>query len=349
MSYIKALNVYPKKVTIEKGKTYCDAVAETTPPNLFCSDVEWFSDNTEVATVDRYSGHICARGEGKTQIFARTADGSAKSDSMEVTVINCKIYVTDVSLNKTEISLQKGNTASLKATVIPENATNKKIEWSSSNSRVASVKNGEVTANRRGKAYIFARTTDWGDKYCVCVVKVKKEKFVKSVRVRPAKKIMKVGESGSVGKALRPKNASNQIVKWSSTHPDIVAVNEESGMILAIKKGKAKIYATADNRRKKSGYCRIIVEDIKCVEKIEISDRVLEVKQGEIKNLSAKVYPDDAEKRTVRWISEDPKIATVNAHTGLVEAKSVGSTVIYACAKDDSGVYSQSHIFVSKQ
>lgn len=347
MSYIKALDVYPKKATIKKGETYCGATAETSPPNIFSGNVEWFSNNTEVATVDRNNGQIYANNTGKTEIVARTTDGSAKSDLIEVTVINNSICVNSVSLNKTDISLQKGDTAKLKVTVTPENATNQQIKWNSSNSKVASVKDGVITANRRGKAYIYAASTDSGEKYDVCSVRVQNERFIKAIRVRPSKKVMKVGESGSVGKIIRPRNASNQLVKWSSSHPDIVAVNEESGIILALKKGKAKVYATADGNRKKRGYCRIAVEDIKCVKKIDVSNTVLELKQGEMKTLYAKVYPDDAEKRTVRWISEDPKIATVNAHTGLVEAKSAGCTEVYACAKDDSGVYSQCKIFVS--
>ena len=83
-----------------------------------------------------------------------------------------KVSVSGISLNKTTASLAKNATVTLKATVKPDNATNKKVIWSSSNSSVAKVdSNGKVTALKRGKAVITAKTAD-GSKTAKCTVTV---------------------------------------------------------------------------------------------------------------------------------------------------------------------------------
>lgn len=83
------------------------------------------------------------------------------------------ISVESVSLDQTEITLNKGESVQLKATVLPENATNKNVIWSSDNSDAADVKDGKVTANSEGTATIQVMTKD-GNKQALCRVTVNK-------------------------------------------------------------------------------------------------------------------------------------------------------------------------------
>ena len=81
------------------------------------------------------------------------------------------ISVTGVKLNKSSLSLQKGNSTVLTATITPSNASNKGIFWTTSNSAVASVQSGIVYAKGYGTATITATTAD-GNKKATCIVTV---------------------------------------------------------------------------------------------------------------------------------------------------------------------------------
>ena len=81
------------------------------------------------------------------------------------------VSVTGVSLNKTSLSLVAGNSETLTATIAPTNATNKNVTWSSSNTSIATVSNGKVTAVKAGSVTITVTTAD-GNKTASCSVTV---------------------------------------------------------------------------------------------------------------------------------------------------------------------------------
>ena len=124
-----------------------------------------------IALVDR-NGKVTAKSAGTTIVLAITADGS-KTATCKVTVT---VPVTSVKMNKTSLSLEKGTTSTLTATVSPSNASNKKVTWTSSNTKVATVdKNGKVTAKAAGTATITVKTAD-GNKTATCKITVKETK-----------------------------------------------------------------------------------------------------------------------------------------------------------------------------
>ena len=143
--------------------------ATVEPDNATNKNVTWSSNNADVATVD--NGTVTAVGAGKTTITVTTEDGT-KTASCTVTVT---VPVTGVTLSQTQASLyynRTPNTLTLTATVAPDNATNKDVTWTSSDSTVATVdQNGLVTALARGTAVITATTVD-GGKTATCTVTV---------------------------------------------------------------------------------------------------------------------------------------------------------------------------------
>ena len=104
-------------------------------------------------------------------ITVTTTDGG-KTATCTVTVTNPAVPVQSVSLNKTELSLNVGESVTLTATVLPDNADNKAVTWSSSDAAVATVdSNGKVSAVAAGSAVITVKTTD-GEKTATCTVTV---------------------------------------------------------------------------------------------------------------------------------------------------------------------------------
>ena len=164
-----------------KGQSY-QLSASVSPSNASNKSVKWTSSNTKVATVSS-SGKVTAVANGNTIITATAADGSGKKDICAVTVNIPKqatptptpnvVKVSSVSLNQSSLSLtKKGQTARLSATVSPSNATNKSINWSSSNNNVATVSNGVVTAVGNGSATITATAADGSGKKASCSITV---------------------------------------------------------------------------------------------------------------------------------------------------------------------------------
>ena len=153
-------------------------VATITPSNATNKNVTWSSDNTNVATVN--NGVVRAAGEGKANITVTTVDGN-KTAVCEITVLPKEepepdpepevINVENVTLNSQNEELKIGETTTLVATVMPSNATNKKVVWSSDNTNVATVNNGVVTAVGEGSANIKVTTVD-GNKTAVCKITV---------------------------------------------------------------------------------------------------------------------------------------------------------------------------------
>ena len=146
-------------------------VATISPSNATNKDVEWTSSNTNVATVDT-TGKVTGVSAGSATITVKTKDG-AKIATCNVTVKNSVIPITGVTLNKTALNLVTGASESLVATISPSNATNKDVEWTSSNTNVATVDTtGKVTGVSSGSATITVKTKD-GTKVATCNVTVK--------------------------------------------------------------------------------------------------------------------------------------------------------------------------------
>ncbi len=136
-----------------------------------CTDaIIWESSDKKVATVN--AGSVTFVGEGTAEIIVTAGDVSA---ACKVTVKAKTVAVEKVTLDKTSAELTVGGTAALKATVTPDNATDKTVTWTSSDESVATVKDGTVTAVKAGKAVITAKAGDQTAK-CTVTVKAKEEK-----------------------------------------------------------------------------------------------------------------------------------------------------------------------------
>lgn len=171
--------------------------------------------------------------------------------------------ITKVALNKKSVTLNKGKSTTVKATVTPVNATNKKLKWTTSNSKVATVsQSGKITAKGRGIATIKTMSTDGSNKYATLKVTVKQP--VTSVKLNRKSATLKVkGNAKQKTVTLKakvyPNNANNKTVKWSTSKSKIATVNSK-GKVIAKKKGTCYIIATAKDGSKKSAKCKITVK-----------------------------------------------------------------------------------------
>lgn len=140
-------------------------VATVKPENATDKTITWSSSNNSVATVNS-KGEVTALSGGSSII---TASAGGVSAECAVTVV---VPVSSVTLNKSELTLAIGSNETLVATVNPDNATDKTLVWSSSNTDVAIVdQNGRVSALNKGTAVITVKTND-GFKTATCLITV---------------------------------------------------------------------------------------------------------------------------------------------------------------------------------
>ena len=336
---VESVSLDKETAELEEGQSLT-LVATVLPENATNKDVIWSSSDDEVATVDE-TGKVTAVKAGEATITVTTEDG-AKTDTCVVTVKEkapVTVPVESVSLDKEAAELEEGQSLTLVATVLPENATNKNVTWSSSDDKVATVDaTGKVTAVAAGEATITVTTED-GSKTDTCQVTVKapepSEVLVTKLKIAPYAVYAVPGEELDLTVEVTPANATNQNVSWLSLNPEVAEV-DENGHVIAKEPGKARIYAIAKDG---SGvFCYRTVTVRQPVTKLKISPYSVRVFVGDELDLDVEVTPANASVKDVTWRSENPEVATVDQN-GYVVTKSVGTSRIYAEAKDGSGVY----------
>ena len=167
MKSISSISVSPSSNELYVGESL-KLNATIYPNDAFDKTFYWESGDENIATIDK-SGVVTAVSPGTTTINAISKNGAVLG-TCDITVLQ---HVTGISLNYSEIELNKiGDTYKLEVNVYPDNASNKKIDWLSSNIGVCHVAaNGTVTATGFGTAVVFATSED-GDFTASCIVNV---------------------------------------------------------------------------------------------------------------------------------------------------------------------------------
>jgi len=233
-----ALNVGEEETLVVTG----------TPSNATNKTLLWKSSNPEVASVNS-SGKVIAASKGTTVIRAEATDGSGKYVSCVVTVNN--IQILNVYLDKSSLDLSEGDTATIAATVYPNNATTKTLKWTSSNTSVATVdsKGNVIAGATKGYAIITAAATDGSGKFAECVVLSKPKVHITGITINYGASLDLLASDSTYLKAtILPANASVTSVVWSSNNTAIATVDASTGLLKGIALGEAIITATADGK-----------------------------------------------------------------------------------------------------
>ena len=241
---VKSITFDKTELTILEGGD-AELIATIAPDDAENKELTWGSSNTSIATVDN-NGKVIAVKEGSATITATSVN--KVSATCAVTVTKKAVQVTGVSLDEVAIVLAVGAKDTLKATVRPDDATNKKVLWSSNNTAVATVKeDGEITAVKEGTATITATTED-GGKTATCAVTVTLTGIidVTSVTLDETDITMHVGAKKKLTATVSPTDATDKTIVWDTSDKDVVTV--DNGEITAIATGIATITATAGEK-----------------------------------------------------------------------------------------------------
>lgn len=240
------------------------------------------------------------------------------AEAMEINAFSNTISYAELRLNKATDNLTVGDQDSLNIMTYPSYVSNKNVTWTSSNSNVVKVSDGNITAVGAGIATITANV---GGETASCVVTVINKISVTLVSLSKTEDTLDVGYSDSVYATLYPSNATCEKIIWTSSNPDIVKVSD--GYITAVSEGKATITAAAEGE---TASCIVTVNGSNSAASITLSKTSINLNAGYSDSLYATVYPY----QSVVWTSSDPDVAKVSG--GYVTAVSKGTATITAAA-----------------
>ena len=240
-------------ITEKTAERYDDfQLTATIAPLNFTDAVVWTSSNEEVATVSD-TGYVEICGVGTTVITVTAGNVKAA----------CKITVPQlidwIEFDEDEIELKAGQTYQLKPYISPSDATNKKLKYTSSDTKVAEVSaSGLVTAKSEGEAKIRAAATDGSDEYAVCYVTVTGKAKVTGITLDRTSAEVKRGEKLTLNATVSPSYASNKKVVWKSANTKIATV-DANGSVTAKAPGRTKITVTSVENSSYQASCTVTV------------------------------------------------------------------------------------------
>jgi uncharacterized protein YjdB/Leucine-rich repeat (LRR) protein len=337
---VTGVTLSPTTLNLLSGET-ANIMATVLPIDATNQSLIWSSSDSSVALIaaDGAGSAVVTAGyvDGTATITVTTEDGSFTASC----VVTVTIPVTGVMLNK-KMTINIGESASLTATVLPVDASNKAVTWSSSDPSVVKVVASNVAGTAiitavgdiAGKATITVTTVD-GEFSASCVVTVTIP--VSGVTLSPTTLNLVAGETGNLSAALLPVDATNKSVTWSSDNPAVARVTvahvSDVCIVRAINAGTATITVTTEEGNFTATCLVTVTGEAIPVSSVSVSPSSLALKVGESRNVTATVLPADATNKAITWSSDNPDVATVN-NAGKVTGLAVGTATITVSTED---------------
>ena len=222
------------------------------PKGYTVQSTTFSSSNPAVATVDA-SGTVSFVSGGKvtiiTKVVSTTVDKKGRIKTKTTTVkktITVKQPVASIALNLGSTTIARTQKVKLIPSVAPATASNKKVKWTSSNKKVATVSGaGVVVGKAGGTAVITCMAADGSRVIASCTVTVTPI-YPTAIKVSKAALTVKTGKSASLKATITPKNTDFKTVTWASSNTAVATVDAK-GKIKGIAPGTAVITATTSS------------------------------------------------------------------------------------------------------
>lgn len=307
------------------------------PNDATFKTVIWSSSDESVVTVNE--GYITAVSEGVATVTAKTLNNLCTTC---IVTVSKGEEVTEIYFDNENVTCEIGEEIQLLPKILPIDAYDKTLTWSTSDVNVVVVEDGLITAIASGTATITATTTNGLSAECFVTVQFKNID-IESIALNFTTYSCKVGESFVLSETILPSNATNTKVFWESSDNSVAIVS--NGTVVGVGLGIATISVTTENG--KSATCLVTVlnsndeteegdktedndddttSDVILVERIELPFTEKECVVGESFDVVAIVLPNTAVDKTLTWSSYDQTIATVT--NGHVKPVGIGNTVI---------------------
>ena len=209
------------------------------PENAYFQNGTWTSSNEAIATVDK-DGTVHGHAKGYAYITFTSDDPNHRSTQIQLRVDQS---VESIQLDQDTVRVPIGRPVNLKATVLPTNASNAQLQWSSSDETIATVNAyGQITGKTVGNVTITAIATDGSGISAVCTATIVQP--VKAITLSQQNVNLASGVKKRLTAVASPDTATVRDVVWSSSNEKVATVDEH-GIVTGISRGSARITASA--------------------------------------------------------------------------------------------------------
>lgn len=326
---VTGITLSTNQVTLNIAQT-SQLTATVAPTTAFNKTLTWSTSNSQVASVSN-SGLVTGLTAGSATVTARATDGSNVSATATITVLGSgiNIPVTNLTLAQTSGTLHPGDTVQLVPVIAPPNATDKTVIWSSNNALVATVNNqGLVSAQSTYGTCIITATSN-NNRARVATYTLNVTVPVASITLSASSASLTLNQNRTVVATVRPNNAGNKTVIWTTSNPLIVTVNS-SGTITGRGNGNAIIIATTQDM----GLTATVAVTVTTpVQGVTLNPSLTTVNVGSTFQAVATTVPSTASNQNVTWRSSNPAFATIN-QAGLITGVANGTSIITVTTQD---------------
>lgn len=286
---------------------------------------------------------------GTTNVTVYADGDNSIEKTVKVTVNDTTIHPEAVSISENSATMTVGETKQLTATVTPEGAYIKTVKWSSNN--VSAVKvdenTGKLTAVGAGKATITVTTVD-GNLQAECEVTVKEKYFpVESVSFSTEETTFSASATDiSVTANVSPSNATNKGITYSSSDPEKVAVDENTGALTIIETDAVADYqvtitaTSVDNTALTDTIVVTITSNFEAVTNVTITNKTpSELKIGETYTPVYTVEPSNATNANVIISDDGSGVLTYDAGSKTFTAVRAGTATITVKSESNQDVF----------
>ena len=322
-----AVTASDKEVAV--GQTI-SLTASVLPEDAAMQDVTWASQDEKIATVDG-NGNVTGVKRGNARITATAKDGSNIRASISIQVIQ---NAEEITLDKTELTVDAGRSAVLKATVLPKDTNNKNVVWASSDENVAKVNaDGRVTGVTLGECEIICTDKKTGTVQASAAVHVQQPVTKVAFGEAP---VVYAGETAQLTWTTEPANASSPAVTFKAGNEKVLTVSED-GTITGIKAGET--WVTVMSTDGSNRQAKIKVRVYQHVTGVHMKRNTAYIDLRTRSTTTAILEPDTATNHNMTWVSADPSIATVEPVKNQPQRISIygvseGITVITGTTED---------------
>ncbi len=327
---VKKVVITADAKNVAAGKTL-QLGTTVTPENATIQQVAWSSRNTNVATVDE-NGLVTGVNRGNTVIEAKATDGTKLTATYNIAVTR---DVTEITIREEEVTVAtKRSAPQLHVQLLPQNASNRQVTWTSSDETIATVNGyGSITGRKAGECTVTC--TSVSNPEISASIPVHVIQMVTDIQYDTPKGLsFYIGESRQLEWTVLPEDASIKDVTFKSRAPK-VAVVDANGIVTGLAKGQADIEVRATDGSNKYRVYRVTI--LKAVEGINPLNTQYYAQLGGSTNIKATVYPSDASDQAILWSSSDESVATIRSvgtSYGRVYGRRTGYTTVTATTRD---------------
>ncbi len=311
-------------LSITEGDSFT-IFATIEPEDATDKTISWQSSNESIAVVNANGAEATITGlaPGIVEISAIASNG--QQVICQVSVEKRIIEGTGVTLSNKELKLIVGESATLIANVLPADATDKSLIWTSSDNSVATVsEEGFVSAIAPGNAVITVTTSN--GKTATCRVVVESGIInVASVTLDKTELNLTEGDTANLIATVNPSDATDKTLSWTCSDESVATVSA-NGDVKAMKAGTATIIVSSTNGKTATCNVNVVAKIIEVVS-VTLDKTSLKLVEGETATLIATVNPSNATDKSLTWKSSDESVATVSAN-GEVKALKPGAATI---------------------